>query len=96
MTQFAFVFPGQGSQSVGMLSDMAAAYPVIEETFREASAALGYDLWALAQQGPKLEPQKKLCEALRFAHEWATLLRECSKAPAYRMPNRIWMKSFFS
>ena len=51
MTQFAFVFPGQGSQSVGMLSDMAAAYPVIEETFREASAALGYDLWALAQQG---------------------------------------------
>ena len=37
---------------------------------------------ALAQQGPKLEPQKKLCEALRFAHEWATLLRECSKAKA--------------
>ena len=35
---------------------------------------------ALAQQGPKLEPQKKLCEALRFSHEWATLLRECSKA----------------
>ena len=35
---------------------------------------------ALAQQGPKLEPQKKLCEALRFAHEWATLLRECSKS----------------
>ena len=37
---------------------------------------------ALTQQGPKLEPQKKLCEALRFAHEWATLLRECSKAKA--------------
>ena len=36
----------------------------------------------LAQQGPKLEPQKKLCEALRFAAEWATLLRECSKAKA--------------
>ena len=35
---------------------------------------------ALAQQGPKLEPQKKLCEALRFAHEWASALRECSKA----------------
>ena len=35
---------------------------------------------ALSQQGPKLEPQKKLCEALRFAHEWATLLRECSKS----------------
>ena len=37
---------------------------------------------ALAQQGPKLEPQKKLCEALRFAHEWAVLLRECSKSKA--------------
>ena len=58
MTQFAFVFPGQGSQTVGMLSDMAAAYPVIEETFREASAALGYDLWALAQQGPAEELNK--------------------------------------
>lgn len=51
MTQFAFVFPGQGSQTVGMLSEMAANYPVIEETFREASDALGYDLWALTQQG---------------------------------------------
>ncbi|MGN4007577.1 malonyl CoA-acyl carrier protein transacylase, partial [Cronobacter sakazakii] len=43
MTQFAFVFPGQGSQAVGMLSEMAANSPVIEATFREASAALGYD-----------------------------------------------------
>lgn len=58
MTQFAFVFPGQGSQAVGMLSDMAATYPVIEETFREASAVLGYDLWALAQQGPVEELNK--------------------------------------
>jgi len=58
MTQFAFVFPGQGSQAVGMLSDMAATYPVIEETFREASAVLGYDLWALAQQGPAEELNK--------------------------------------
>ena len=52
MTQFAFVFPGQGSQTVGMLADMAASYPIVEETFAEASAALGYDLWALTQQGP--------------------------------------------
>ncbi len=40
MTQFAFVFPGQGSQSVGMLAEMAANYPIVEETFAEASAAL--------------------------------------------------------
>ena len=58
MTQFAFVFPGQGSQSVGMLAEMAAAWPVIEETFGEASAALGYDLWALTQQGPAEELNK--------------------------------------
>ena len=58
MTQFAFMFPGQGSQAVGMLADMAATWPVIEETFGEASAALGYDLWALAQQGPAEELNK--------------------------------------
>lgn len=49
----AFVFPGQGSQQVGMLSELAAAHPVIEETFAEASAALGYDLWNLVQSGPE-------------------------------------------
>lgn len=48
----AFVFPGQGSQAVGMLAEIAAAEPSIVETFAEASAALGYDLWALSQQGP--------------------------------------------
>ncbi|MDH3317855.1 MAG: acyltransferase domain-containing protein, partial [Gammaproteobacteria bacterium] len=49
----AFVFPGQGSQSLGMLSDMASAHPQIEQTFAEASGVLGYDLWALTQQGPE-------------------------------------------
>jgi [acyl-carrier-protein] S-malonyltransferase len=49
---FAFVFPGQGSQQVGMLSDLAEHYPLIGETFAEASEALGYDLWALVNQGP--------------------------------------------
>ncbi len=50
---FAFVFPGQNSQSVGMLAGLAADSPVIRETFAEASAALGYDLWQLVQQGPE-------------------------------------------
>ncbi|WP_058913980.1 ACP S-malonyltransferase [Entomohabitans teleogrylli] len=58
MTQFAFVFPGQGSQSPGMLASLAAEYPVVEETFREASDVLGYDLWALTQQGPAEELNK--------------------------------------
>ena len=49
---FAMVFPGQGSQSVGMLSDLAAAYPLVGETFAQASEVLGYDLWKLVQDGP--------------------------------------------
>ncbi len=48
----AFVFPGQGSQSVGMLASLAAADPVITDTFAEASTVLGYDLWQLVSQGP--------------------------------------------
>ncbi len=51
----AFVFPGQGSQSVGMLAALAAAEPVVLQTFAEASEVLGYDLWALCQQGPEAE-----------------------------------------
>lgn len=58
MTQFAFVFPGQGSQTVGMLAELAAEFPVVEQTFSEASAALGYDLWQLVQQGPAEELNK--------------------------------------
>ncbi|WP_419962828.1 ACP S-malonyltransferase [Pantoea vagans] len=58
MTQFAFVFPGQGSQTVGMLTELAATYPLVEETFHEASDALGYDLWQLVSQGPAEELNK--------------------------------------
>lgn len=49
------VFPGQGSQSVGMLSALAAAQPIITDTFAEASAVLGYDLWALCSGGPEAD-----------------------------------------
>ena len=49
----AVVFPGQGSQSVGMLAALGAAEPVVLATFAEASAVLGYDLWQLCQQGPE-------------------------------------------
>jgi len=49
---FAFIFPGQGSQSVGMLAELAESHTVVTETFAEASAALGYDLWKLVQEGP--------------------------------------------
>jgi len=54
------VFPGQGSQSVGMQADLAAEFPVVGETYAEASDVLGYDLWALVQDGPA----EKLAETL--------------------------------
>lgn len=47
----AFVFPGQGSQSLGMLAELGAQQSVVVDTFAEASSALGYDLWALTQTG---------------------------------------------
>jgi [acyl-carrier-protein] S-malonyltransferase len=49
----AFVFPGQGSQSVGMLAELAAAHADVKATFDEASQGAGVDLWALSQQGPE-------------------------------------------
>ncbi|BBB29304.1 ACP S-malonyltransferase [Neptunomonas japonica] len=52
---FAFVFPGQGSQQVGMLAALAAENPIIQNTYSEASAVLGYDLWDLVQNGPEAD-----------------------------------------
>ena len=49
----AFVFPGQGSQSLGMLAELAELHPLVHETFREASDGAGIDLWALSQGGPE-------------------------------------------
>ncbi len=48
----AFVFPGQGSQSLNMLADLGSGYPLVKEIFAEASALLGEDLWSLTQEGP--------------------------------------------
>jgi [acyl-carrier-protein] S-malonyltransferase len=52
---YALLFPGQGSQSVGMLAGLAASEPLVRETFREASEALGWDLLKLASEGPEQE-----------------------------------------
>lgn len=48
----AFVFPGQGSQTLGMLADVAGEYPSVKVLFSQASEILGYDLWQLVSQGP--------------------------------------------
>ena len=50
-SHLAFVFPGQGSQKIGMLADLSSQYSLVAETFSEASSALGYDLWDLVQNG---------------------------------------------
>ena len=52
---FAMVFPGQGSQTPGMLGELAEQHAVVEQTFAEASDVLGYDLWALCVNGPQEE-----------------------------------------
>jgi len=53
MVKTAIVFPGQGSQYVGMLADFVLQYPIITEVFAQASEAIGYDLWHLVQHGPQ-------------------------------------------
>ncbi|QJW50695.1 ACP S-malonyltransferase [Proteus terrae subsp. cibarius] len=58
MTDFAMVFPGQGSQAVGMLAELAEQYPIVIETFAQASDVLGYSLWDLVQNGPEEELNK--------------------------------------
>ncbi|GGA95367.1 malonyl CoA-acyl carrier protein transacylase [Agarivorans gilvus] len=52
MSKLAFVFPGQGSQSVGMLAELVEEYPIVADTFKEASEVLGYDLAGLIANGP--------------------------------------------
>jgi len=55
VSKIAFLFPGQGSQTVGMLSDLAGRFPEITATFEEASSVLGRDLWKISQEGPEEE-----------------------------------------
>ncbi|MGM8849224.1 ACP S-malonyltransferase [Salinicola halophyticus] len=62
MTQsLALVFPGQGSQQIGMLRELAERYSVVRTTFDEASEALGYDLWHVVQEGPEEELNSTAC-----------------------------------
>lgn len=83
----AFVFPGQGSQSLSMLAEHGAQRPLILDTFAEASEALGYDLWALTQQGPEeqLNQTDKTQPAILTASValWRAWLAESEARPAF-------------
>ncbi|MGA0151698.1 MAG: ACP S-malonyltransferase [Luminiphilus sp.] len=88
MSGLAFLFPGQGSQSVGMLGDAAQRYPVIGETFAEASDVLGYDLWRLVSEGP--EEQLTLTEFTQPAILTASVaLHRCWQAEQGAVPEFV-------
>lgn len=71
-SNFAFVFPGQGSQKIGMLAGLAAEYDLVEKTFAEASEVLGYDLWDMVQNGAQ--------EDINMTERTQPLLLTCSVA----------------
>ena len=83
----AIVFPGQGSQSVGMLADLAAAHPEVKATFDEASEGAGVDLWDISQNGPeeKLNSTENTQPALLAASVavWRVYLKQGGVLPAY-------------
>lgn len=85
-TKLAFVFPGQGSQQLGMLADLAEKHDIIEQTFVEASDVLGYDLWDLVQNdAEKLSETDKTQPALLTASValWRLWEQQGGDKPAY-------------
>ncbi len=87
MVAMAWVFPGQGSQALGMCSDLAASFPLVRTTFAEASEALGKDLWLLTQEGPEadLNATENTQPALLTAGiaAWRVWLAEGGASPSY-------------
>lgn len=87
MSNIACVFPGQGSQTVGMLKELAEMHPIISTTFSEASEALGYDLWDVVQndQDGKLNQTQVTQPAILASSVaiWRAMQEEKSIEPAY-------------
>ena len=78
----AFVFPGQGSQSVGMLSSLVESYPEVKQTFERASDVLGKNLWTMAMEGPEaLQGQTENTQPLMLAAGYAVWQVWCKQSP---------------
>ncbi|PKG99445.1 ACP S-malonyltransferase [Paraglaciecola sp. MB-3u-78] len=71
MSKQAWVFPGQGSQTLGMLSELASEYAIIQETFAQASEALGYDLWDVVQNDEQKLNQTHITQPALLAASYA-------------------------
>ena len=71
MSKQAWVFPGQGSQNLGMLSELASKYAIIQETFSQASEALGYDLWEVVQNDEQKLNQTHITQPALLAASYA-------------------------
>ena len=83
--RIAVIFPGQGSQTVGMMSELAETYPQIKDTFAEASSALGKDLWAICQDEEQLNKTQYTQPALLAASIaiWRILQDKITPKPCY-------------
>jgi [acyl-carrier-protein] S-malonyltransferase len=86
MSKQAWVFPGQGSQSLGMLSELAAEHSIIKDTFAQASKALGYDLWDVVQNDEQKLNQTHITQPALLAASYAIfklLNKQACPQPAY-------------
>lgn len=89
--RIAILFPGQGSQQVGMLSELWDSYPEVEQTFTEASDALGFDLWQACQDDTTLSQTQYTQPALLTASMalWRIIEPKLSKAPVYLLGHSL-------
>ena len=87
MTQVAFLFPGQGSQSLGMLESLSGQSSLVEQTFDEASSLVGVNLWEIAQQGPREKlDQTEVTQPAMLAADiatWRVWQKQGGFEPAY-------------